>query len=231
LTWVAIIVAAGRGERMGVPAKILATLDGQPAISYSLRAAAASNVEAIVLVAGPHTEDRLRQIVAELDANIPVDIVLGGERRQDSVLAGLRTAHALGATFVAVHDGARPLVSPVLFDQTLDAAAIHGAAIAATPIVDTIKLVQDGMIEQTIPRDGLWAAQTPQAFAVRALFDAFEQAELRGLTVTDEAALFEALDWPVAIVPGDRANIKLTHAEDLELLDALVRSRREAGAQ
>ena len=231
MTRAAIIVAAGRGERMGIPAKILATLDGQPAISYSLRAAAASNVDAIVLVAGHHTEDKLRQIIAELDTDLPVDVVLGGERRQDSVLAGLRTAHALGATFVAVHDGARPLVSPWLFDQTLDAAEIHGAAIAATPIVDTIKLVQDGMIEQTVPREGLWAAQTPQAFAVRALFDAFEQAELRGLTVTDEAALFEALDWPVAIVPGDRANIKLTHAEDLELLDALVRSRREAGAQ
>jgi 2-C-methyl-D-erythritol 4-phosphate cytidylyltransferase len=87
------------------------------------------------------------------------------------------------------------------------------------------------MIEQTVSREGLWAAQTPQAFAVRALFDAFEQADLQELTVTDEAALFEALEWPVAIVPGDRANIKLTHAEDLELLDALVRTRREAGEQ
>jgi len=231
LTRVAIIVAAGRGERMGVPAKILATLDGQPAITYSLRAAVSSSVDAIVLVAGPHTEERLRQFIEELGMELPVDIVLGGERRQDSVLAGLKTAHALGATFVAVHDGARPLVSPMLFDQTLEAAEIHGAAIAAIPIVDTLKLVQDGMIEQTVSREGLWAAQTPQAFAVRALFDAFAEAELRGLTVTDEAALFEELDWPVAIVPGDRANIKLTHPEDLELLDALVRSRREAGEQ
>jgi 2-C-methyl-D-erythritol 4-phosphate cytidylyltransferase len=229
LTRIAIIVAAGRGERMGTPDKILTPLGGEPAITYCLRSVAQARVDAIVLVAGSHTESALHAIVADLALAIPVDIVTGGERRQDSVQAGLTAALRLGATLVAVHDGARPLVTPELFDATLDAAEAEGAAIAATPIVDTIKFVREGLIEHTVPRDGLWAAQTPQAFRAQLLIDAFAAADRHGLTVTDEAALFEALQWPVAIVPGDRANLKLTHADDLALLEALVQARGGAG--
>lgn len=229
MTRIAIIVAAGRGERMGVPAKILTPLGGEPAIAYCLRSAARARIDAIVLVAGSHTESALEAIVADLKLSVPVDIVTGGERRQDSVQAGLAAALRLGATLVAVHDGARPLVKPELFDETLDAAEAQGAAIAATPVVDTIKLVREGLIEHTVPRDGLWAAQTPQAFRVQLLVDAFAAADRHGLHVTDEAALFEALQWPVAIVPGDRANLKLTHPDDLVLLEALVQARRGAG--
>ena len=226
---VAIIVAADRGERMGVPAKILAPLGGEPAIAWCLRSAAQARLDAIVLVAGSHTEAALAAIVSDLKLSIPVDIVTGGERRQDSVQAGLTAALRLGATVVAVHDGARPLVTPATFDATLAAAETQGAAIAATPIVDTIKFVRNGLIEHTVPRDGLWAAQTPQAFRAQLLADAFAAADRNDLAVTDEAALFEALQWPVAIVPGDRANLKLTHADDLVLLEALVQARRGAG--
>lgn len=229
MTRIAIIVAAGRGERMGLPSKILVPLGGEPAIAHSLRAAAAAQIAAIVLVAGSHTEGALGDVVVDLKLSVPIDIVTGGERRQDSVQAGLAAALRLGGTLVAVHDGARPLVTPELFDAALDAAEAHGAAIAATPIVDTIKYVREGLIEQTVPREGLWAAQTPQAFRAQLLLDAFAAADRKGLTVTDEAALFEALQWPVAVVPGDRANLKLTHPDDLALLEALVRARRGAG--
>src|SRR5690349_3118577 len=114
---------------MGVPAKILAPLGGEPAIAYSLRSAARARVDAIVLVAGLHTESALGAIVAELKLQVRVDIVTGGERRQDSVRAGLTAALQLGGTLVAVHDGARPLAMPELFDAALDAAEATGAAI------------------------------------------------------------------------------------------------------
>jgi 2-C-methyl-D-erythritol 4-phosphate cytidylyltransferase len=93
------------------------------------------------------------------------------------------------------------------------------------PVVDTIKRVREGLIVETVPRDDLWAAQTPQAFRIDRLLAAFAEADRRGLTVTDEAGLFEALGWPVAVVPGDPMNLKLTYRGDISLLEALAASR------
>jgi 2-C-methyl-D-erythritol 4-phosphate cytidylyltransferase len=160
-----------------------------------------------------------------LGLDTPVTVVEGGARRQDSVLAGVVAARSLGASTVAVHDGARPLVSPALFDQTLDAAEHAGAAIAAVPIVDTVKRVRDAQVVETVPRDELWAAQTPQAFVIDRLLAAFAEADRRSLTVTDEAGLFEALGWPVVVVPGDPMNLKLTYPGDLALLESLAARR------
>jgi 2-C-methyl-D-erythritol 4-phosphate cytidylyltransferase len=230
-TRVAIVVAAGRGTRMGAPDKVLLPLAGRPALAWSLRAAAAAaSVDAIVVVHGEHTGARIAALVRQMATTKPVRLVAGGDRRQDSVANGLAAAAVdLWATVVAVHDGARPLATPAMFDAVLDAAERHGAAIVATPIVDTLKRVADGMVVETVPRDGLWAAQTPQAFSVGRLADALDEGDRRGLTVTDEAALFEALGWPVAIAPGDPANLKLTHPGDIPVLEALLWAREGRG--
>lgn len=223
---VAIIVAAGRGSRMGAPDKVLLELAGEPCLVWSLRAAdAAATVSGIVVVHGEHTQERIAALAAGAGLRLPVSLAEGGERRQDSVANGLAAARALGARVVAVHDGARPLATPAMFDAALDAAERHGAAIVATPVVDTLKRAAAGMVIETVPREGLWAAQTPQAFALDRLSEALAEGERRGLTVTDEAALFEALGWPVAIAAGDPANLKLTHPADAPVLAALLRAR------
>lgn len=225
---VAIVVAAGRGSRMGAPDKVLLDLAGKPCLVWSLLAAdAAATVSGIVVVHGEHTRERIADLVAGAGLRAPVRLAAGGERRQDSVANGLAAARELGAEVVAVHDGARPLATPAMFDAALDAAERHGAAIAATPVVDTLKRAADGMVVETVPREGLWAAQTPQAFDLARLEAALGEGERRGLTVTDEAALFEALGWAVAIAPGDPANLKLTHPADAPVLAALLRAREE----
>lgn len=223
---VAVIVAAGHGERMGIPDKVLLPIAGTPVIAHSLRAALASPaIDAVVIVAGPHTRAPIEALAAPLALDKPIETVMGGARRQDSVLAGVRRAHALGATMVAVHDGARPLVRPELFAATVDAAREQGGAIAAVPVTDSLKRVAGNAVVASISREQLWAAQTPQTFAIDRLLEAFSEAERRRLDVTDEAGLFEALGWPVSIVQGDPENMKLTRASDIPILEALFQAR------
>jgi 2-C-methyl-D-erythritol 4-phosphate cytidylyltransferase len=226
MTNVAVIVAAGRGERMGLPEKVLLPIAGTPVIVHSLQAALASPViDAAVIVAGAHTRDAIETLTRALVTSKPVRVVIGGARRQDSVLAGIRAAGELGATFVAVHDGARPLVPTALFDATIEAAREQGGAIAAVPVADSLKRVEGDTVAASVPRDHLWAAQTPQSFAVDRLLAAFAEAERRGLDVTDESGLFEALGWPVLVVEGDPGNLKLTRASDIPMLEALYQAR------
>lgn len=223
---IAVIVAAGKGERMGLPDKVLLHIAGEPALAHCLRAALASNaVAGAVIVAGAHTLSDIQDLVAQLSFNKPVSVVAGGARRQDSVLTGVRAARVLGATYVAVHDGARPLVRAELFDATLAAAMESGGAIAAVPISDSLKRVDGGLVTASIPRERLWAAQTPQAFDAEQLLGAFAEAERRTMTVTDESGLFEALGWPVRVVEGDLENMKLTRASDIPILEALFQAR------
>ena len=226
MTNVVVIVAAGRGERMGLPEKVLLPVAGTPVIVHSLRAALASPaISAAVIVAGAHTREPIELLVQQEMQDKPIRIVLGGARRQDSVLAGIRAASDLGSTIVAVHDGARPLVRPALFDATIEVARERGGAIAAVPVTDSLKRVEDGAVAASISRDQLWAAQTPQTFEVHRLLEAFEEAERRNLDVTDESGLFEALGWPVGIVQGDPENLKLTRASDIPILEALIQAR------
>jgi 2-C-methyl-D-erythritol 4-phosphate cytidylyltransferase/2-C-methyl-D-erythritol 2,4-cyclodiphosphate synthase len=130
---------------------------------------------------------------------------------------------------VVIHDGARPLADSALFDRAALAAVQHGAAIAAIPVADTLKRVQERQITATVDRSGLWAAQTPQAFRLetlrRAIADSAEE------DVTDEARICEAAGIPVAVVPASLANLKVTHPEDIPVAEALLRARRAAGSQ
>jgi 2-C-methyl-D-erythritol 4-phosphate cytidylyltransferase len=218
----AVIVGAGRGARFGAADKILAPLAGRPVLAYSLDAAqSAVMIEAIVVVAGEHTRETVVDLSTTGSWPKVVAIVTGGERRQDSVAAGLAALPA-GIDLVAVHDAARPLAPPVLFDACLTAARETGAAIAAIPVADTLKRVEGGRIVATVSRESLWAAQTPQAFRLDLLRRAFTEANERGLDATDEASLLEALGIPVTVVQGSLANLKITHPADLAVAAALV---------
>ncbi len=218
----AIIVGAGRGERMGGVDKVFAPLAGRPLLAYSLAAFEASRlVHAVVVVLSEGNLERGRALVREGRWRKVRAVCAGGARRQDSTRAGL--AALPPCDFVAVHDAARPLVTTDLIRRGVEMATIAGAAVAAMPVKDTIKRVgEGGRVLETPPRDTLWAAQTPQIARRATLERAFAEADARGLTVTDEAGLLEALGEPVTVFAGSYHNLKVTTPEDLVLAAALL---------
>ncbi|MCC6674625.1 MAG: 2-C-methyl-D-erythritol 4-phosphate cytidylyltransferase [Thermomicrobiales bacterium] len=223
----AIIVAAGSGQRFGDPGKSFTLVAGKPMAWWSLTAAAAApSVDELVLVCGDHSLAAASTLVAKFATEKPIRIVLGGKRRQDSALAGVR-ATSDKVSVVSIHDAARPLVISALFDAVIAAAMEHGAAITAIPVSDTIKRIVDGRVRETIPRDDLVAVQTPQAFDKRQLLDAFEFAERDGATVTDEASLIEQMGGAVVVVPGAVTNIKITYPDDHAIAEMFMRRIRE----
>src|SRR5215218_2207831 len=223
----AVVVAAGRGERLGAPEKVLLPLAGRAMLAWSLAALeSAETIGPIVVVSGSHILEAVGRLVRDEGFAKVKAIVAGAERRQDSVGAGLAALPA-GIKVVVIHDGARPLAESELFDRCAVAAAERGAAIAATPVADTLKRVAEGVITGTVDRAGLWAAQTPQAFRLETLRRAL--AASSGETVTDEARLCEVAGLPVSVVPASPANLKVTHAEDIPVADALLRERGAGG--
>ncbi len=225
-----VIVAAGRGERFGDSAKVLAAAAGRPLLAWSLDAAlAAETTREIVIVCGQHTRAAVERIVSELVADLPVSIQLGGVTRQDSVLTGVR-ALSEACEIAVTHDAARPLATPGLFDEVAVAARARGAVIAAAPVTDTIKEVDGDWIVRTIPRDHLRAAQTPQGFRRALLLRAFAAATDAAKSFTDEGGLLEWAGETVSVVPSTAANLKVTVPDDLVLADALLRARLADGA-
>lgn len=223
----AVVVAAGRGQRLAAPEKVLMPLAGQPMLAWSLEAIAATpQIGAVIVVAGEHTIASIQRLVQERKFAKVTAVVPGGERRQDSVAAGLAALPAQ-TEVVLIHDGARPLADADLFRRCAEAAAATGAVIAAMPVADTLKRVTDldRVITGTVDRSGLWAAQTPQAFRLDILQRAF--ASNAGADVTDEALLCEAAGIPVQVVPSSSANLKVTHPEDIAVADALLRARMQ----
>ncbi len=217
-----VIVAAGRGQRLGAPDKVFLPLAGRPILAHVLDAVSQTRcVREIIVVIGEHTREAARNLAQTGGWQIPLDIVTGGERRQDSVAAGV-AAVGTEAEVVLVHDGARPLVEPGLIDRCAAGALETGAAIAAVPISDTLKRVASDRVVDTVARENLWAAQTPQAFRRDLLIDGLKSPLARSRTFTDEAALFEALGLPVAVVQGSPRNVKITHPDDLHLAAALL---------
>lgn len=212
----AVIVAAGRGTRMGED-KVWLPLGGIPVVAYSLEAfAACPDVEMLVLVVGRDRLEDGRELAARL--GISASVTEGGERRQDSVRRGLSLIGE--AEIVAIHDGARPLVSPELIEVCYRAAERDGAAVPGIPLRDTVKRVSaDGWVVETVDREGLWSVQTPQVFRAELIRRAYEALDGE---VTDDAAAVEMMGHPVRVVPGDPLNVKLTTREDLEVARALV---------
>jgi 2-C-methyl-D-erythritol 4-phosphate cytidylyltransferase len=223
MTTVAIVVAAGAGVRMGagVP-KALMPLAGRPMIAWSLDALAGSGrVDAIVVVAPPGMEDAVRAAVGDPAGRI---VVPGGASRSESVREGLAAAPA-AASRVLVHDAARPLLRPALVGAVLD--ALDGA-IAAAPVVDTLKRSgPDGLIAVTVAREGLWGAQTPQAFHAASLRAAVAAADAAGALAasTDCASIVEAAGGRVRLVAATAPNLKVTTPADHALAEAILAAR------
>lgn len=233
MTRAVVIVAAGNGTRMKQRDKALLPIGGEPAIVHSMRAAAGTTgVERIVLVTRDDLIADLAQLASDLEIDQVISIVPGGETRTGSVANGVRKAAELGCEALAVHDAARPLVTTSMFEAVFAEVERSGAAIVAIPVSDTLKRVDaSGVIDVTVDRTGLWAAQTPQAFRTAELLDALDRAAQRSWAVTDEASLYEKLGWPVTVVRGDVTNLKLTWPGDHELASFLFERRRvkEAG--
>jgi 2-C-methyl-D-erythritol 4-phosphate cytidylyltransferase/2-C-methyl-D-erythritol 2,4-cyclodiphosphate synthase len=212
---IAILPAAGRGTRAGV-AKQFLELAGRPLLVHAAAAAAACpDIGGLVIAAPAGEEDRVRRLLEAhgLGAKL-VAVVPGGAERADSVRAAL--AAAAGAPLVAVHDAARPFATPGLFARTLAAARVHGAAIAAVPATDTVKRAGGERVRETLDRREIWLAQTPQCFRTELLLAAYDRAGPAAGRATDEANLVEALGHPVALVPGEKENFKVTDPADLD---------------
>jgi 2-C-methyl-D-erythritol 4-phosphate cytidylyltransferase len=218
----AILVAAGRGERMGKGRpKAFLELAGQALVLRSARAfdEAPSVTDIVVVVPGAEVA-AARALLAPVRKLLSV--VPGGERRQDSVLEGLRQAPDGFDGVVLVHDAARPLVEVSLVEAVARAAAETGAALPVLAVVDTLKRVRDGLVVETLDRDALGAAQTPQGFRLPLLVEAYEAAFRDRVTVTDEAMAVERLGAPVRALPGSPRNRKITTPEDLAWAEGVL---------
>jgi len=223
------VAAAGRGERLRIPDnKAFLTLAGRPLVSYALNALrACGEIEEIILVVAPEDVERAGRTLLRPGGPQSERVVAGGEDRQASVAAALAEISP-ACDLVLVHDGARPFVKPELIRSCLEAAARHGAAVAALPATDTVKEVgREGVVRATLDRSRLWVVQTPQAFHTRLLVRAYEEAARKGLAGSDDASLVEHLGHQVHVVLGDPDNIKITWPEDVHRSEQILCQSRE----
>jgi 2-C-methyl-D-erythritol 4-phosphate cytidylyltransferase len=223
----AIIVAAGRGTRMG-PAmdKLFLCVEGAPIVAHTWRAfEESSTIGEIILVVRKGMEESFTALATELGFRKRFVLVEGGIERQDSVWNGLSGLSA-ECEVVAVQDGARPCTSQELILKTVEAAREFGAAVAAQRVTDTIKESLDGLAaNRTLDRSKLWAIQTPQCFWPSLLKDALYEVRKRGLSVTDDAAACELIGRPARLVESPGPNPKATAPADLPYIETLLRAR------
>jgi 2-C-methyl-D-erythritol 4-phosphate cytidylyltransferase len=230
-----ILPAAGLGTRMAGPQpKQFLALDGVPILVHSLRAfAAVPRVTAMYVAVRKPEMERVEAQVAEFGfagrVRVPVRVVEGGDKRQESVANALNALPAEPDDIVLVHDAVRPLIDAATIERTIDAVAEYGAAIVGLPAVDTIKQVErtahGALITATIPREFVVLAQTPQGFRYGLLQRAFAEATADGFLGTDEASLLERAGISVAVVHGSQVNLKITQPGDLELAEFYLHRR------
>ena len=219
-----LIPAAGMGRRMGSDRnKLLLELLGKPLLAWTLLAAeAAEEITWIGIMGQPNDFPSFQEILAELNLTKEVNLIQGGETRQESVYNGLRGLPG-AADKVLIHDGARCLATPDLFNRCATTLELCQGLIAAIPVKDTIKIVDhSGLIKSTPERKQLWAAQTPQGFDVKLLKQCHEKGKKLGWQVTDDAALFERCQIPVRIVEGEETNLKVTTPVDLAIAEFIL---------
>lgn len=219
----AILLGAGHSARMRDIDKIVTPLADRPLISHSTDTFEQSSfIDLIVLVVASHNVHRVTGLVQGNGWRKVTNVCIGGARRQDSVRAGLE--HLSDCDLIVVHDGARPFVSDEIIANGVAVATEHGAAVAAIPVSDTIKLVNNAAtVIKTLPRDGLWAIQTPQVFNCDLLQKAHR--EIHG-DVTDDAAMVEAIGGTVKVFGGSNENIKVTTPEDWAIAQGILKSRQ-----
>lgn len=226
----AVIPAAGQGKRLGgTIKKQFLTLCDLPIAVHTLAAFHNSPlVDRIICVSSKEDLSLFERLVSDHSLTKVTKILPGGERRQDSVWAGVSY---LGERcdpndLVVVHDGVRPLITPRLIEKVIDAAQKEGCAVMALPVTDSLKQVSsDKMILKSLPRENVWAMQTPQVFRLGILLEAYRSAAREGLEATDEATLIEKLGLPIRCVEGSIENIKITLPPDLKVAEILLRAR------
>jgi 2-C-methyl-D-erythritol 4-phosphate cytidylyltransferase len=224
-----LIPAAGSGKRMGADRnKLLLKVRSKTLIAWTLLAAeAASAISWIGIMSQPHDWEDFKAILADLKLTKPVEFIPGGATRQESVYNGLQ-ALPENAEQVLIHDGARCLATPDLFNACAAAILHCPGLIAAIPVKDTIKVVgESGIIQSTPSREQLWAAQTPQGFDVKLLKECHADGVRQGWEVTDDAALFEKCGLEVRIVPGEETNLKVTTPQDLAIAEFILSNREQ----
>ena len=220
----AIVVAAGQSRRMNGVDKVLALLGDKPVLAWSIEALQrCDKVDRIVLVNSQSNKEPVECLVMDRKWTKVADVCTGGRRRQDSVAAGLKMLGKCG--WVIIHDGARPMLTQDLIERGLKAAEETGAAAAAVPVTDTIKLVGDDQIViGTPPRSNLWAVQTPQVFRSAIIKKAYQQAQE---DVTDDATLVEQTGGKVKLYMGSYENLKITTPRDLALAELLLKQHEK----
>ena len=209
----AIIPAAGDGERFGEK-KQLKLLNGRPLIFHTIQPFVKSELINEIIVVVP--KDDVNQLSREFKSTITskkIEVVEGGETRQQSVYNGLRISDK-ESKLICVHDGVRPFVTLALIEKVIKASMEHDGAILAAPSTDTIKKVMGDQILETLPRETIWRAQTPQVFSKPALKEAIQIAVEEKLEGTDEASILEKIGYQIGFVEGSSLNIKITTKED-----------------
>ena len=226
-TCTAIIAAAGSSRRMGGGNKLLLPLDGAPVLAHTLRAVErAESVDEIVIAAREEDLLAYAELCKAYGIQKPVKVILGGATREESVLRAALEAKA-GAKLLAVQDGARPLVTPELFDAVVLRASVCAAAAPAVPVHDTVKAARDCRVTETPDRSTLFAVQTPQVFDAGLLKAALQSALTDNAALTDDCSAVERLGKAVYLTDGDEENIKITTPLDLTIAEAILRRREE----
>ena len=221
----AIIVAAGSSQRMGFD-KLFSLLGGKPVVVHTLQAfEGAECVDEIILVGRLDRLAELEELIGRTELKKVRHVVAGGVHRQDSVRAGMDLLGS-AASYVAVHDAARPLITAEKIGRVFAECQTHGAAALAEPITDTLKRADDEcFVSGGVDRSGLYAMQTPQMFSRDLLVRAYETVAARQLLITDEVSAVEQLGVKVLLVPNDEFNPKITYPRDLFLAESLLRAR------
>jgi 2-C-methyl-D-erythritol 4-phosphate cytidylyltransferase len=221
----AIIVAAGASQRMGFD-KLLALLGDKPVLAHTLAAFEQSTcVDEIILVARTERVNEFQELVRLAAFKKVRDVIAGGEQRQDSVRAGLERLSSK-ASYVAVHDAARPLVRPEQIERIFELARQHGAAALAEPMTDTLKRAdKNRFVTGGVDREGLYGMQTPQIFARELLVNAYAAVAAKNLSITDEVSAVAHFGVKVLLVPNEEFNVKITFPRDLLLAQSVLTRR------
>jgi len=224
----AILVAAGSSQRMGFD-KLFATIAGEPVIAHAIRAFdQAISVSEIIVVAREDRHNQIQTIIRDAGFKKLRSIVTGGERRQDSVRAGLDRAER-GAKYVAVHDGARPLITLEQIERAFKQCRVHGAAALAQPVNDTLKRADaDLFVAGSVDRRQLYAMQTPQIFDRDLIDNAYHAVYAEDIWITDEVSAVERLGHKIALVLDEDLNFKITYPRDLPVAEFILRDRAKA---
>ena len=223
----AIIPAAGSGERFGEE-KQFKLLSGRPLFFHTLKLFLQSDYIDEIIVAVPSANvDSTHRDVLSMSAGKPVKVVAGGTRRQDSVKNGIDVSDS-DSTLVCIHDAARPFVTEDLIQRSISACEFADGAVVGIPSKDTVKFSENGLVKETLDREKIWLAQTPQCFHKNKLLQALYYAETENLTGTDESALMEAMGFSIKLVEGNSNNFKITTKDDW-IRAEIVAVRQEQG--